>query len=150
MRNQVEEFIDFIISLVNDEFDYKLDFIDARYYFINGGCLLFARVLKHYLPDAQIVINEMLDHIAIRYHNEIYDATGRVENDKFREVSFEYLEYYQEHYGRPEIEVGKKFTEQVLIQELDSCSGSGDLVFNFLRNIQNKKLLCKNENKKNN
>lgn len=148
MRDRVEEFIDFIISVVNDEFDYKLDFIDSRYYFINGGCLMFARVLKHYLPEAQIVMNRKLDHIAILYYNEFYDATGKVENDSFQEVTLEYLECYQKYYGRPEIEISKKFTDQIIIQELDSCSG--EPVLRLLQNIQNNKVLCKTKFKESN
>ena len=146
MNRHVEEFIDFIVSIVNDEFDYKLDFIDARYYFIHGGCLLFAQVLKYYLQDARIVLNGSLDHIAILYQNDYYDATGKIENDNFQEVSLEYLESYQNQYGRPEIEINKKFTSQILIQELNDCSGNP--VFMFLNKIENQKVLCKSEIKK--
>ena len=97
---EILNFIDFINDLVNDEFDYFLD-CDSKYYFTNGGCLEFAKILNHYYKNGEMVINKEYNHIALKIDNKIYDAYGIVtwtDYELIKEEDIKMLEAYNDNY----------------------------------------------------
>lgn len=130
VEDQIEIFIEFIKQLVNDEFDYAIDYVGAEYYFLNGGCLEFAKILKNYILDSKIVINRQLNHFAICYQDHYYDVRGKIQSDDFFEVSDEYLKEYQDYYGRNRM-IENCSVDVAVIQELNNCSG------NYVKKLMN-------------
>lgn len=113
----MEEFISFILDLVDDEFYQYLDYQNARYYFLNGGCLELVKVLMHYYPSGKVVINDKYNHIAFLYNGNIYDATGLVKEGKFSIL--ENIEEADDYLGRGEIRFEHKRPNQAIIEELN-------------------------------
>lgn len=129
MGDLVEEFIYFIKDLVNDEFDYCIDYVDSEYYFLHGGCLEFAKVLHYYLNGSYIVIRDDLEHFAVWYNDNYYDVTGKINsNHLYRRLSEKEILSIEHYYGNPEV----NFSDLTLINEINCCSGD-----------YAKKLLCK-------
>ena len=119
----IERFIEFIVDLANDELYEKLDG-NAKYYFLNGGCYELAKVLKKYIPNSKIVINNESDHCAILYNGKIYDASGIIEGrSNFKIANNEDIEYMEDKFGIPEKENinGAKISD-FLINELKECN----------------------------
>ena len=85
--DKIDEFIKFVIDLYNDEFNYTIDYIDAAYYFLHGGCYELAQIIKHYFKDAKYVIRKSdNDHCAILYQGKIYDAYDSYNEEKKAEL----------------------------------------------------------------
>lgn len=136
MEMNIETLINFIKDLVKDEFDYALDYVEPEYYFQHGGCLEFAKILKHYINDSSIVISKDKNHFAVKYEDEVYDVTGKLSNPtEFTEVNQEYIQQYQEQYGR-NIKIEDKTVDNAIIDELNNCSG--DYVEQLVSNINKK------------
>lgn len=139
-KDNMQTFIDFIIELAYDEFDYCISAvyireISMRYYFRYGGCLELAKVLQYFIPSARICINKKTDHFVIQYNNAYYDAEEKYEtNQEFEEVSLEYITKHSEKYGKDVLFEGKP-VHLALIQELKNCSG--DYVSNLIDAINN-------------
>lgn len=132
----IEELIVFICELVDDEFSEFVDGVSSKYYFLNGGCLEFAKTLNYFFPNSFFVINQSFDHIALEINDDIYDCTGKVEKEKFERVEADFLENYQHYYGIPEIKFDKKEVSIALISELNECSG--DYIKKLVKKINNK------------
>ena len=49
-------------------FDNYLDGIPSRYYFLNGGCLEFVKILKHFIPNLEYVISKDKNHLELQYY----------------------------------------------------------------------------------
>lgn len=131
----VELLIEFICDLVDDEFSGYLGDVPAKYYFLHGGCLEFAKVLNHFVPHSFLMINQTFDHFAIKINDDVYDCTGKIEKEKFNKVDIDFLEKYQHYYGIPEIKFEKKEVSVALISELNECSG--DYVKKLVKQINN-------------
>jgi hypothetical protein len=81
--NKIDEFIKFVTSVFNDEFDYCIDYVDSRYYFLNGGCFELAYIIKHYFPEnTEYVMRKDNNHCAILCDEIIYDAYDGYEEDE--------------------------------------------------------------------
>lgn len=133
-EEKVIEFINFINELVDDEFSEYLD-VPARYYFLHGGCLELAKVLRYYIPESTMAINENGDHIAIKYRNNLYDGTGKIEApERFFELNDDDVLYLSDYLGRNEIKFERKSVDNAIIQELEQCSGN--YVKNLISNIR--------------
>ena len=119
----VEKFVEFIVDLANDELYEKLDG-NAELYFLNGGCYELAKVIKNYVPMCEIVINKDSTHCAIKYKDEIYDATGKIENkEDFITAKKEDIEYMEDRFGIPELRYINNVTiSDFLIEELKKCN----------------------------
>lgn len=121
VKDKIEILIDFIKDLVNEENAYAIDYLSAEYYFLNGGCLEFAKVLNHYIKEAKIVINNDLDHFAIYYQNQYYDVRGKIQDSNFSEVTEDYLKEFQCSYGRNVMIQNFSF-DMAIIRELNNWS----------------------------
>lgn len=134
--DNVESLIKFIEELVNDEFDYCIDYIDAEYYFMHGGCLELAKILKKLIPEVEIVINDQLDHFAIKYHDNLYDATGKIKDqNSFCEISSSDIRTYEQYYGIPDIKFEHKSVDETIIDEIKEINC--DYVKKLIHNIKN-------------
>ena len=128
-KDTMQNFIDFIIELANDEFDYCIEAvyireISMRDYFRNGGCLELAKVLQYFVPTARIYTDKMKDHFVIQHNDAYYDAEEKYEaNQEFEEVTLEYIAKNSEKYGKDVLFEGKP-VHIALIQELKKCSGT--------------------------
>ncbi len=112
----MEEFIQFILELVDDEFFQFIASVPSKYYFLNGGCLELAKVLKYYYPEGKIVINEERNHIAFCYQNTVYDANGISKEKTWQEI--EDILYIEDLIGNKEIYFEKKKPSEAIIQEI--------------------------------
>ncbi len=72
--DSINEFIVFIVDLVNDEFPETIDYMDSLYYFSNGGCHELAKLIKHYFKESQYLLKKDGTHCAILYEGKIYDV----------------------------------------------------------------------------
>lgn len=119
----IEQFIDFIIDLADEDLYEKLSGM-ATWYFMNGGCYEFAKILKEYLPDAKFVINKDLDHCAVLYKGQIYDSNGKVlKPEEFNIATEEDIDYMEDRFGIKEAENinGKKISD-ILIDLIKECN----------------------------
>lgn len=119
----MERFINFVVDLTNDEL-YELVEGNAEIYFLQGGCFEFAKILKAYIKNLQIVISKNLDHCGVLYDGNIYDASGKVENKNiFNKASQTDLKYMEERFGIPEKQYirGKRISDYI-IDEIKECN----------------------------
>lgn len=126
----IEELINFIIDLVNDEFSRFLSPVHARYYFLNGGCLELAKVLKHYYPAGKIIINEKRNHILFLYQDKLYDATGELKLDTYEEIKD--INLIEDYIGNKEVRFERKQPHHAIIEELESIHD------NYVKKLTNK------------
>lgn len=115
--------IQFINGLVDEVFGDYIDDIPAEYYFKNGGCLEFASILHHYIPNSFFVLNQIdQDHIALKIEDAVYDCEGVHDPKDYLVLTLEEVKNYQECYGRG-ILFEQKPVNVAVIDELNSCSG---------------------------
>ena len=126
----IEELINFIIDLVNDEFSRFLSPVHARYYFLNGGCLELAKVLKHYYPAGKIIINEKRNHILFLYQDKLYDATGELKLYTYEEIKD--INLIEDYIGNKEVRFERKQPHHAIIEELESIHD------NYVKKLTNK------------
>ena len=126
----IEELINFIIDLVNDEFSRFLYPVHARYYFLNGGCLELAKVLKHYYPACKIIINEKRNHILFLYQDKLYDATGELKLNIYEEIKD--INLIEDYIGNKEVRFERKQPHHAIIEELESIHD------NYVKKLTNK------------
>lgn len=112
----MEYFIQFILDLVSDEFYQYLSPVSVKYYFLNGGCLELAKVLKHYYPEGEYVINEQKNHIAFLYQEQVYDANGIAEESNWEIIN--HLGELEDYYGNKEIYFEHYLPHQAILKEL--------------------------------
>ena len=113
----MEYFIKFILDLVNDEFYQYVSPVPIKYYFLNGGCLELAKVLKHYYPEGQYVINEQKNHIAFLYQEQVYDANGVAEKANWEIVNN--VSDLEDYYGNKDIYFEHLLPHQAILKELN-------------------------------
>ena len=118
----MEYFIQFILDLVSDEFYQYLSPVPVKYYFLNGGCLELAKVLKHYYPEGDYVINDRKDHIAFLYQEQVYDANGIAEESNWEIIN--HLEELEDYYGNKEIYFEHLLPHQAILKEFDEIDAS--------------------------
>lgn len=124
MGNKVEEFIQFINELMDEEFKECIDFFPAKFYFTNGGCLEFAKILNHYLVGSQFVISKDFGHFAVLFNDNIYDANGIVKDrENYSVISLDNLKNIEYFYGR-DVKINGKTVDNSMIDEIDVCSSS--------------------------
>ncbi len=139
-KDNMQTFIDFIIELAYDEFDYCVEAVHIRKvtmsdYFFSKGSLELAKVLQYFIPKVQICSNETENHFVIKFNENYYDAKQRyTTNQGFQEVSLDFIKRYEEYYGKDVLFEGKP-VHLALIQELKNCSG--DYVSNLIDAINN-------------
>ena len=113
----MEYFIKFILDLVSDEFYQYVSPVPIKYYFLNGGCLELAKVLKHYYPEGQDVINEQKNHIAFLYQEQVYDANGVAEKANWEIVNN--VSDLEDYYGNKDIYFEHLLPHQAILKELN-------------------------------
>ena len=118
----MEYFIRFILDLVSDEFYQYLSPVSIKYYFLNGGCLELAKVLKHYYPEGQYVLNEEKNHIAFLYQEQVYDASGIVEKSNWEIVND--INKLEDYYGNKEIYFEHLLPHQAILKEIDEIDAN--------------------------
>jgi len=121
--NNMESFINFVNELVDDEFDNYLGGVKAKYYFLNKGCLEFVKIIMAYFPSVTIVSNRKIDHLAIKYNNLIYDASGKISGIDFEEITKQEFDILQDFLGIPEVRFEHNQVSKAVIDELNMCSG---------------------------
>lgn len=122
-KNKIEKFIQFVVDLVQED-DAFMNDGSAGYYFTHGGCYELFKVVNHYIPETVCMINKELDHCAIGYNNNIYDALGIVENkDEFSIATKEDIEYMERSFG---LKI-KSLESDNIINEVEECNIKGIL-----------------------
>ena len=122
-KNKIEKFIHFVVDLVQED-DIFLEGGSASYYFTHGGCYELFKVVNHYIPETVCMINKELDHCAIGYKDNIYDALGIIKNrGEFSIATKEDIEYMERSFG-----LGIKTLESNnIINEVEECNIKGIL-----------------------
>lgn len=132
-KNTFEKLLDFILDLVDDEFDQYLSPVNACYYFSGIGCLELAKIIKHFIPSCTLKTNPESGHIAISCEEETYSAGGKIPNaENYIEIEEEEMELLNEYYHQEILFEGKPVAEAV-IQELELCTG--DYLANLISSI---------------
>lgn len=72
--DSVDRLIKFVIPLFVDEFDIVDSSYGAVSFFLYGGCLELAKVVKHYYPDTKYAISKDYNHICSLDNDKLYDA----------------------------------------------------------------------------
>ena len=118
-----EQFIEFVIDLAQEELYEKFDG-NARAYFLGGGCYELVKIIKNYIPDSQIVINNQSDHCGIKFNNEIFDADGIVNNkEDFSIATVDDIKYMNNRFNIPEKQyINGKTISEYLIEEIKKCN----------------------------
>lgn len=120
----MQEFIDFIIELTDEELYEYFDCVGSKYYFLHGGCYEFAKIIKHFVNKSTIVIDENSEHCGILYKENIYDASGLVEEkEKFKIANKDDIDYMEGRFGIPEKQniKGKRISKYI-IDEIKKCN----------------------------
>lgn len=119
----MEKFIDFVIDLANDEL---YDFFDgdAKAYFLGGLCFEFAKILKEYIKESQIIIDTKNAHCGVLYEGNNYDASKRPDKKyNFTIANEEDIKYMENRFGIPEKKyIYGKTISQYLIDEIKECN----------------------------
>ena len=123
---KIRNFISFVIDLVEEnDFFYNNPQITSKDYFLNGGCYILYKIVKHYYPDVKCMVKLSLDHCVIYYDGQIVDASlQELDINDYRfanEIDFIYME---EFFGTIEkiIESSKS-----VIDEIELCNVKGIL-----------------------
>lgn len=97
---KIDKFIEFVIDLVNeDQFFYESQ-VNSKYYFLHGGCYELYKIVKYFFPQVKCLMETNLNHCAIEYEGNIYDASGIREDKKnFTLATEEDIEYLNRSFG---------------------------------------------------
>lgn len=118
------KFIEFVADLVS-KFDifYERE-VDAKYYFLHGGCYELYKVAKYYFPTCECAIRRDYKHCAIIYNDEIFDVTGKIlEVDQYKIADTEDIRYMENSFGLRIAEL----EEENIRNELEKCRVKGIL-----------------------
>lgn len=99
--NEMEMLINFINDLATDLY-YERLYVDGKFLFLNGGCLNLVKIIQTYVPypTTQIYLKNDLEHCAIKYKNELYDATGKIiDYENYKLATPEDLLYMEDRFG---------------------------------------------------
>lgn len=70
-----------------------------RYYALNGGCYLFARIMNDKLGgNYSFLISEYRDHCALRINGKVYDYDGFHSIKNFKEMSESDLDWCEKNF----------------------------------------------------
>lgn len=141
--DNISKFITFTIDLFNNEFSSYIDYVDSFYYFSHGGCYELAKIIKHYFPDAQLVMKNDCNHCGVLYEGKIYDVFDGLTKEQLEEKGIKEDEYIKDLKDfkvltKEEIEENMKIipfgtgkdiiiegkpVDEKLIDEISKCSG---------------------------
>lgn len=82
----VKQLIRFIIPLFKEcvqganEFDFIFSDDDSARFFMCGGCVELAKVVKHYFPDSKYAMRKDHAHMCTYYDGKLYDAMDYYED----------------------------------------------------------------------
>ncbi|MDD3453220.1 MAG: hypothetical protein PHN42_02960 [Bacilli bacterium] len=123
-EDKMQQFIKFIIDLVDDEFYNYLGESKAEEYFLSGGCLELYKIIKYFIPDIDLFYN-IDGHIRIGYQNYLYDVSGKyIISDNYIKLTEDNMMELNDKLGRTEIRFERKQVNVAIINELNMCSGS--------------------------
>ena len=99
-KDKMERFIQFVVDLVGeDDFFYETG-LNATDYFLNGGCYELYKIVNYYFPTTKCMVRNDCEHCAVGYDDNIYDATGKLENqDEFRLANEDDINYMKDNFG---------------------------------------------------
>lgn len=120
----VKKFIDFVVDLVNEDEAFYNNEVDSRYYFLHGGCYELYKIVKNYFPDSICLINDKLEHCAIAYGGNIYDAEGIItDKENFHVATQEDIDYMNRKFG-----LGiNSLNSDKIISDIEECNIGGIL-----------------------
>lgn len=117
----IEEFIDFIIDLVEELYADRLEDYSAAEYLRHGGCLDLASILLHYYPNGYLMIKRDEDHYAIFLEGKVYDVNKEQNISDFRFARKDDIDNF---YLSPKMDLsyrdGKSFVPY-MIENIDIC-----------------------------
>ena len=118
------DFIDCIIDSTTDLPGWEYE--NTKHFYLHGGCYELAKIIKEFIPEVKLLINNKHDHCAVLYNNTGYDANGEVDLADFRLASQDDIDYMDENFGIPERRMvkGVPFTDAV-INILHNCNLNG-------------------------
>ena len=114
------EFIECILDSTTDLPGWE--YANTKLFYLSGGCYDLAKIIRTFVPEAQIVINGNSDHCAILYNGIVYDARGEIDYTGFKIADENDIAYMENHFGIPEKRMvkGIPFTQYV-ISILNNC-----------------------------
>ena len=113
------------------------------YFFMNGGCYTFAKIIKKRFPRTKIMINNLKSHCVIGYNKDIYDIRGEIENLDFKIAKKRDIKYMELNFGinlikNQEDYIFKEFEKYFIYQTLfglkNNCDCSFNLSFDMFKN----------------
>lgn len=118
------EFIVFILELTDEELYEKLTNTNAQTFYLTGhGSLELARILKKYYNEGKIVRQKGNFHFAFDYNNEVYDATGVVEDkENYIEATQNDINYTEDRLKFHEFVTNNENVSERIINEIPKCN----------------------------
>lgn len=147
---EILQFIAYINGYIDDDYREYVDFVPSTYYFTNGGCYEFAKIIKHFIPSAIIYHSnhnseKYKNHIIVKIGNFYYDSKGLIKNEiaesEFYEVNDAELDIISDFIGYN----GKRPLDDLIINETEMIlsESSGKSILELL-NIINDSVKPKN------
>lgn len=126
---EVVQLICFINDLTDELFSQYIEYLPSRWYYTNSGCYEFAKIIKHFIPEAMLMMNHSEDHVALMIGNGIYDSTATEETptlneNLYRSATQEDINRMEDFFGIEEVKFEGKAPSDALIQEMHDCSGT--------------------------
>lgn len=80
--DNIQDLIKLVLGVTDDDLYTYIGGIKAYQFFVSGGCYELAKIVKYYFKDAEYVLRNDGEHVAILYNNEIYDAYDGLDADE--------------------------------------------------------------------
>ena len=96
--SNAKDLIRFIIPLFKEsvqesnEFDFIYSDVDSVNYFMGGGCVELAKVVKHYFPDSRFALRKDHAHMCTYSECKLYDAMDYYEDWQIERYNIQFEE----------------------------------------------------------
>lgn len=124
--NVIEKFIEIINDELYEEIGDRLYNSDAICYFMNGGCFQFVEIMKYYFNDSIIMLNKDYTHCCIMIDNNLYDASGKLEDKNNYKIANDIdILYCKNYFGFNEYKyVNNELLVERIIRSINSINFS--------------------------
>lgn len=115
------EFIECILDCTTDLPGWE--YTDTRKFYLYGGCYELVKIIRYFIPEAQILINNTNNHCAILYNGIGYDANGEIDITNFKIADKYDIIYMENNFGIPEKRIIKGIPfVQYVIHIVNDCN----------------------------
>ena len=115
----MDYFISFLNDLATDLF-YDITNAYGEQLFQRGACYEFAKIIKHYIPEATIYMSKDHYHCAVKIDDTLYDSKGVITNPQdFYEADEEDYDHMENTFG---LELKYLNIAETIIEEMKECN----------------------------